>query len=92
MRQKLDKVQSKLYMPGQDQVMGSLTSNAQPHNVIKGAMQLFEMNRPMDGGDRGEDDSMEGSAEKNYRGNNNVNNSSRDQEWAIELRKADQRC
>lgn len=44
--------------------MGGLTSNAQPHNVIKGAMQLFEMNRPMEVGDRGEDDSLDASPDK----------------------------
>ena len=70
--------------------MSGLTSNAQPHNVIKGAMQLFEMNRPMEAGDNGEDESLEGSAEKFEGAGHGGNN--RDQEWAIELRKSDQRC
>ena len=37
MRQKLDKVQAKLYMPSQDAIIGGLNSHGQPHNVIRGA-------------------------------------------------------
>jgi len=36
-KQKLDKVQAKLYMPGQDQVLGGMNSLGLPHNVIRGA-------------------------------------------------------
>ena len=36
-KQKLDKVQAKLYMPGQDQVLGGMNSLGLPHNVTRGA-------------------------------------------------------
>jgi len=44
MKQKLDKVLNKLYMPGQDQIIGGMSSNGFPHNVIRGAQQTVEMN------------------------------------------------
>ena len=37
LRQKLDRVMEKLYMPSQDQIVGGLTSEGKVHNVIKGA-------------------------------------------------------
>ena len=37
LRQKLDRVMEKLYMPSQDQIVGGLTSEGKLHNVIKGA-------------------------------------------------------
>ena len=44
LRQKLDRVMEKLYMPSQDQIVGGLTSEGKMHNVIKGAQQNFELN------------------------------------------------
>jgi|LauGreDrversion4_2_1035121.scaffolds.fasta_scaffold791488_2 hypothetical protein len=44
MKQKLDKVLNKLYMPGQDQIIGGMSSNGLPHNVIRGAQQTVDMN------------------------------------------------
>ena len=59
MKQKLDKVLNKLYMPGQDQIIGGMSSNGFPHNVIRGAQQSIEMNRgvDIDQGGNPEDDS-----------------------------------
>jgi len=48
MRQKLDKVQAKLYLPSQDAIIGGLNSHGQPHNVIRGAAQTFEMNHQVE--------------------------------------------
>lgn len=79
MRQKLDKVQSKLYMPSQDQIIGGMNSAGQPHNIIRGAAQNFEMNRPLE-------HNFDGEGEESPHTTN-----MRDQEWAIELRKADER-
>ena len=36
---KIDKVLQKLYMPGQDQIIGGMNSTQMPHNVIRGAQQ-----------------------------------------------------
>jgi hypothetical protein len=80
MRQKLDKVQSKLYMPSQDQIIGGMNSAGQPHNIIRGAAQNFEMNRPLE-------HEFTGEGEESPHTNQNM----RDQEWAMELRKADER-
>ena len=35
-KEKLDQALSKLYMPSQDKVIGGLSSEGHPHNVIKG--------------------------------------------------------
>jgi hypothetical protein len=48
MKSKLNKVLSKLYMPGQDQVLGGMNSVGLPHNVIRGAQQVMEMNHHLD--------------------------------------------
>lgn len=40
---KIDKVLQKLYIPGQDQIIGGMNSTQMPHNVIRGAQQQIEM-------------------------------------------------
>lgn len=35
-------------MPSQDAIIGGLNSHGQPHNVIRGAAQSFEMNHPIE--------------------------------------------
>lgn len=37
LRQKLDRVMEKLYMPSQDQIIGGLNSDGKLHNVLRGA-------------------------------------------------------
>lgn len=86
MRNKLDKVMAKLYMPGQDQIIGGMNSSSQPHNVIRGAAQGFEMNHSLEGQDFGEGE--DSPARYNQQP---AASTLRDQEWAVELRKADQR-
>ncbi len=58
-----------------------MTSNGLPHNVIRGSTQNAEINMPLEADDQGED------AESEFIGNKG----SREQEWAQELRKADER-
>jgi chromosome segregation ATPase len=82
MKQKLDKVLNKLYMPGQDQIIGGMTSNGLPHNVIRGSTQNAEINTPLKNDDEGEDH------EATY---NNGVGGAQEIEWANELRKADER-
>lgn len=41
LRQKLDRVMEKLYMPSQDQIIGGLNSDGKLHNVLRGATQGF---------------------------------------------------
>lgn len=88
MKQKLDKVLNKLYMPGQDQIIGGMSSNGFPHNVIRGAQQTVEMNHGVElEGAQGEGESEDSPPRFENHGNNKMH----DQEWAQELRKADER-
>jgi len=59
-----------------------MNSSGQPHNVIRGATQGFEMSHPLDNDQEGED------SPARFTQNGST---LRDQEWANELRKADQR-
>ena len=43
LRQKLDRVMEKLYMPSQDQIIGGLNSDGKLHNVLRGATQGFQL-------------------------------------------------
>jgi len=67
-------------MPSQDQIIGGMNSAGQPHNIIRGAAQSFEMNRPLENDFAGEGEESP-----------HTNKNTRDQEWAVELRKADER-
>ena len=87
----------KLYMPSQDQIVGGLNSQGMAHNVIKGAQQNFELTGALNaqrvgGGeleDMGEgEESIQGSDVRNLGGTGQI----RDQEWAKELRRADERA
>lgn len=65
-------------MPGQDQVLGGMNSLGLPHNVIRGAQQIIDMNHGMDG-DQGEGEGEgEDSPERLALGGPSI----RDQEWA----------
>ena len=86
MKQKLEKVLSKLYMPGQDQIIGGMSSNGLPHNVIRGAQQTLEMNHGVNM------DGVEGEEEQsNHNHGASQELRAREQEWANELRRADER-
>jgi hypothetical protein len=70
-------------MPGQDQIVGGMSSNGLPHNVIRGAQQTIEMNHGVDIDAAGEgDDESEKRAPTDRQPT---------QEWAAELRRADER-
>lgn len=70
-------------MPGQDQVLGGLNSVGLPHNVIRGAQQVLEMNHQLDSENAEGEESPQRFAM--------TGPTIRDQEWAQELRKADER-
>lgn len=119
MRQKLDRVMEKIYAPSANQIIGGLTSEGKPHNVIKGASPVFEISTPLapnnfhrnnarneEGAatasltnDGEEIDSLQVSAGENigqaasykqpaFGGKTAI----RDNEWATELRRADERA
>jgi len=73
-------------MPGQDQIIGGMSSNGLPHNVIRGAQQTLEMNHGvnMDGVEGEEEQSSH-----NHGASQELR--AREQEWANELRRADER-
>lgn len=71
-------------MPGQDQILGGMTSMGLPHNVIRGAQQVMDMNHHLDS------ENAEGSQESPTRFAM-TGPTIRDQEWAQELRRADER-
>ena len=85
----------KLYMPSQDQIIGGLNSDGKLHNVLRGATQGFELSQNLaaSGGDLNEshegegDESMQQMDEHRNRGM-----SIKDQEWANELRRSDERA
>lgn len=72
-------------MPGQDQIIGGMSSTGFPHNVIRGAQQSIEMNHGLqmdpNGGNPEDDDEDVGAPVQGMR----------DQQWAEELRRADER-
>lgn len=96
LRQKLDNVMEKLYMPSQDQIIGGLNSDGNLHNVLRGATQGFQLSQKLapNGGNNRSQDFEDGE------GDESVNDSPvrgggqavKDQEWANELRRADERA
>lgn len=86
---KLDKVMEKLYLPSQDQILGGLNSNGQVHNVLRGAEQTFQLSQTIEASDAFRSD--EGRGDESL-GSPNHAHTSRDQEWAQELRRADERA
>ena len=71
-------------MPGQDQIIGGMSSTGFPHNVIRGSQQSIEMNHglQMEHGGSPEDEDEEMPSHPG---------GMRDQQWADELRRADER-
>ena len=97
LRSKLDSVMEKLYLPSQDQIIGGLNSEGKIHNVLKGSQQQFEVNQNLNAASNdnadfndgeGEDSLQNSSPARNQRGNFGI----REQEWANELRRADERA
>ena len=95
LRNKLDQVMEKLYMPSKDQIIGGLNSDGNLHNVLRGATQGFELSQNLAADNRGThefndgegDESLNGSPSRAPRGM-----TIKDQEWANELRRADERA
>ena len=95
LRQKLDRVMEKLYMPSQDQIIGGLNSDGNLHNVLRGATQGFEMSQNLAPNNRGTNEFNDGEGDESLhdspsRGARGM--SIKDQEWANELRRADERA
>jgi len=93
LRQKLDRVMEKLYMPSQDQIIGGLNSDGKLHNVLRGASQNFQLSHNLatdfnESHNDGEgDESPQNSLHLHTRGL-----TLKDHEWATELRRADERA
>ena len=96
MRQKLDRVMEKLYMPSQDQIIGGLNSDGKLHNVLRGATQGFQLSQNLAASGANMDNEMDGEGDESVhntqRNAQNRGMSIKDQEWAQELRRADERA
>ena len=99
LRQKLERVMEKLYLPSQDQIVGGLTSTGQVHNVLRGSQQQFEVSQTLQRhnnyntmGGMGEDEGEDMESNRNQSPGSRRYASLRDQEWAQELRRSDERC
>lgn len=103
LRTKLDKVMEKLYLPSTDQIIGGLNSDGKVHNVLRGAQAQFEVSANLVAGvppvnssmghDAGASDMGEGESSLQHSSPaRNQNVGIREQEWANELRRADERA
>ena len=95
LRQKLDRVMEKLYMPSQDQIIGGLNSDGKLHNVLRGATQGFELNQNLAPNDPVTHDVDGGEGDESPIQSERYPNRGmtiKDQEWANELRRADERA
>ena len=93
----MDSVMEKLYMPSQDQIIGGLNSEGKIHNVLKGSQQQFEINQNLAASADDDLDVNDGEGESSLQNSSpmgarsRANHGIREQEWANELRRADER-
>lgn len=85
-------------MPSQDQIIGGLNSDGKLHNVLRGATQGFQLSQNLAGEGAGNQDFNEGEGDESMEqservaGGNQRGMTIKDQEWASELRRADERA